>query len=270
MKDDDEDESFARSLGRAVRDERAGKAEETLAGWAEGKLDRAEAERRLQQQGGGGGGLAELAAPLSDGLAARIAEDGLRRVRGEAAAPATGAGANGSAGGGTVIPLLVRRRRLLGGVGTVALAAAAAWVFWPRVSLPGYQLSVEGGDRPDRSSGAPFPGVLSADSQLTLVLQPDTPVDGRVEARLYAAAPGGAPAVAPGVAAVAPSGAVRWTGTARELLGGRYGELELIAVVGRAGALPGPGELGSAATPARAPTWRQLRTTVRVLPADAR
>ena len=109
------------------------------------------------------------------------------------------------------------------------------------------------------------PIVVTPGSQLDLVLRPATPIAGSLEARLYVSAPPGTPpAVIDRSAEVSPSGSVRWSGTVRDLLGGRTGEVELLLVVSHKSSHPAAAELGKGrADGGRG--WQSFRKRVRVL-----
>ena len=162
-------------------------------------------------------------------------------------------------------PPVRRSRRLLGPAFVLALAAAAAWLLWPRGLLPAYTLALEGGDATARGGPAPDAAgrvVLASGSRIEIVLRPATPVEGPVQAHLYM--DGDPPAPLEAAVEVAPSGAVRWSGTAGQLVGPRTGDVDVLLVVARPSAQPAPAEI------ARQPdgggrSWQSFRVRLRVI-----
>ncbi len=198
----------------------------------------------------------ELTEPLPASFREALAERALQTLGPARAAPAVAARPIASAR---------PRRRWLAPSFVLALgAAAAAWMMWRAPALPAYALALEGGDAPLRGApAAAGPGrvTLARDSRLELVLRPATPVEGAVQARIYLA--GDPPVPLDAAVEVAPSGAVRWSGTAEQLVGARTGEVDLLVVVGRPAALPAPGEL--ARQPEGGRTWQRFRVPLRVV-----
>jgi hypothetical protein len=158
-------------------------------------------------------------------------------------------------------PQRIARRMFV--AAALPLAAAAAWLLWPAPSLPVYELALAAGDDTARGAAGNVPpaeGVVtvSSGSRIDLVLRPARPVDGTVRAQLYLA--GDPPIALELPAEVSASGAVRWSGTAQQLLGSRRGDLELRAVVGRSTSFPAAGP-----AQARGRGWQSFRIRLRVL-----
>jgi hypothetical protein len=127
-------------------------------------------------------------------------------------------------------------------IALMAAAAAAAVTFLlidrqPEVA-PRYALVAKAGDAEWRGEvAAVAKKETRADSEISLVLRPEKPVEGAIEASLFVVKDG-QKARSPVAAEVSADGAARWIGRADELSGGRTGTVTLIAEIGRAGEQP--------------------------------
>lgn len=146
-----------------------------------------------------------------------------------------------------------------------ALAAAAVLLLFLRTAgppMPGYELSVMGGEQTQRATGAGAPSSpprLLRASAIELVARPTTRIQGDVAAAGFAVR--GPVATPLGVTpTISPQGSVRIAGAASEVFRGvAAGTIDVVVVVARPGALP------DAATVARGgpiPHAVTLRTAV--------
>ncbi len=161
-----------------------------------------------------------LHAPLSAELRARLQQQSLRSVR--------------------TAPRLRRRTMIAGVVGSLAAAAAVVFLFRPGPKgLPEFAATIEVGDQEWRGQQQSTPHEpADIDTPLSILLRPERSVAGQVDAALWVRT-GDSTFRSPVAAERSPDGAVRWVGTAGSMAGGRTGAVTFIAVVGRAGALPG-------------------------------
>lgn len=194
--------------------------------------------------------------PLDDAALARIADHvdreldaGAPVAEPTAAAEAPRASSEVSRGS-VVVPLRRRapaRSLAWAGAAVGVLAAAAALVLVLRAPaappLPGYSLEVLSSEGPLRSDGRTAESAatvrLRPDTRFQAVLRPATAVTGPVAVRVYERTKGGL-RVVPAETEVADGGAVRLTGRAGDLFGAGGGEREILVVIGRPEAIPGP------------------------------
>ena len=228
-----EDERLLARLGEALRD-------------CQGREGAEPIEARLAA--GGSAEDREVFAPISDRARAAMVDRALHAL-----APSRR-------------PRPIARRLLMVAAAALPLAAAAAWLLWPAPPLPVYTLALAAGDDTARGAVANPPEgnvvTVSSGSRIDLVLRPASAIDGPLRAELYLA--GDPPAALDLPAEMAASGAVRWSGTAEQLVGSRRGDLELVAVVGRPASLPGAAaraRLGEA----RGRGWQSFAIRLRVL-----
>lgn len=190
---------------------------------------------------------------LFDPLGAEHEDRFLAAIRGEmAAAPSEkeGAPAEKEAPARAAAPVVslderrTSRRRWAAGVSTtLALAAAGAlWIATRPGSggapLPAYALAVTG--ERDTRADVPAPAVLSPGARVTLVLRPAAPAEGPLEARAFLVQRAAEIALDVSVE-VSEDGAVRMVGRAPAGAALATGEAEVVAVIGRRGALGAPG-----------------------------
>ena len=178
-----------------------------------------------------------------------------------------------------VIPLSSRRKRLATAItaSSVVFAAAAGAALLLRspsalAPLPTYALGVEGGERLERSGGAPTAGPLrlGPGSRLTLTLRPETTVEGPLALRAALLRGDQALAWEPR-AELTPGGAVRISGDREALFPAvAPGRVEVVLVVGRPEGLPTTPkalqELAASASPA--PSLRVLRVPIELRGAE--
>ena len=169
-----------------------------------------------------------------------------------------------------VIPFARQRVRVVWAAGA-ALAAAAAVVLLLRggagAPLPGYELAFVGGDRAERS--APDPSEqprLSPASRVDVVLRPATATASGVDVRVLALA-GATAKVVPAPFTDAGQGVMRLLGPTRTVLPGLpVGEVELVFLIGKKGALPDDAEALRRLAASPPADVRALRRQVTVLP----
>lgn len=226
--------------------------------------------------------------PLSDAVAERMADAALGAVDGDAprAAPVPDGGASGrdappvaqlpvalpepAEPPARVIPFARRGVRVAWAAGA-ALAAAAAVVLVLRggagAPLPGYELAFVGGDRAERSAPDPTEQPrLSPASRVDVVLRPATATASGVDVRVLALA-GATAKVVPAPFADAGQGVMRLLGPTRTVLPGLpAGEVELVFLIGKKGALPDDVEALRRLAASPPADVRALRRQVTVLP----
>lgn len=141
-----------------------------------------------------------------------------------------------------VLPIRPKRWGGLTAAAAGLLAAAAIVTFLLRpagdAGLPGYAMTVTGGEQTMRSPGTAERLVLGPGSSARLVLRPDVPVEGRVGAVTFLEA-GGRILPIELEAVTSDEGAVRIEVPGREMAAaGRGAEVRLIVVIGRPDELP--------------------------------
>lgn len=159
-----------------------------------------------------------LHAPLSAEFRARLQSQSLRSIR--------------------TATRLRRRATTAGVVGALAAAAAVAFLLRPRPeALPDFAATIEVGDKEWRGQQQAHQNAADLDTPVSILLRPERAVSGQVDAALWVRTTDTI-FRSPVAAERSPDGAVRWVGTAGSMASGRTGAVTLIAVVGRAGALP--------------------------------
>ena len=211
---------LSHKIGEHMKTEASG-VDSRFERYARGELEDGELAA-LEAEAAGDPALGEaiaLHAPLSADLRAQLHAQALRTVRTSS-----------------------RRRRLVAATAVVAgLAAAAALVLLFRTRpapLPVFVAVIEVGDQEWRGQVQTNQQIVDLDTHVSILLRPAHAVAGEIEAVLWVRA-GGGTFRSPVAAETSPDGTVRWTGTAGSLTDGRIGASTFIAVVGRAGALPG-------------------------------
>jgi hypothetical protein len=160
-----------------------------------------------------------------------------------------------------------RRRFAFAWLAMPVLAAAAGLLLLVRpgggpVALPAYDLTFVGGDGAVRGeTGAdPRPAVvrLWPDAEMDLVLRPEAPVTGPLQASAFVRAGAGLRAV-PLPFELSDVGAVRVAGPVGKLFAGLRGRVELVIVLRRSdvSGVPAAPELAAAAT-ASGPGWLRI------------
>lgn len=125
------------------------------------------------------------------------------------------------------------RRAFRWGAGLVAVAAAVGLVVWlpgSTPTLPEYAATIEGGTRVERSGSEVAPRVFRADERVELRLRPATEVTIPIHAAIFRVSANQSPERLTLPLEVAPSGAVRLSVRASELLP-EEGDHELTVVV---------------------------------------
>lgn len=223
MSDDDE---LLRRIGEAMRPPDA-LDDERWDRLAAGALSEEEVEAlRALAEADGRPEAAEAFAPLGDDFEARMA----------------GLFAAAEAPRSNVVPLRPSRWKYVAGA-VVGLAAAAAALLLvllrpaPTVTLPAYEMSVQGGDQPMRSTEAPAAAVpvLAADSLLSITLRPAHRSEITPRVQVWVRGPGGARRAVEAPVEVHRSGAVTLEAPLRALVGTTPGEYELVVLVSAPG-----------------------------------
>jgi hypothetical protein len=176
-----------------------------------------------------------LLTPLGGAFEARVTAK-IGAARGKASSGADTKAAN----------VVVLRRRVIGVIGALAVAAAVAFLALrsphdsgasnSEGSLPKYAMLVTGGQKDVRSTDTPATGGVvrvGPDSELSLVLRPTESVaSAGIELRALIVRDGAAQAWAPPYK-VSPSGVVQIAGPAASLGLGAPGEIDAVVAVGR-------------------------------------
>jgi hypothetical protein len=179
-------------------------------------------------------GAPEVLAPLGPEAEARF----LSAIQGELAKGKAAPAAN------NVVSLAARqkaRSRWAAGSAVLALAAGAALWLATRPGgdgpLPEYALLVTGGERSVRADD-PRDVVLSPGARVTMTLRPAEPAGGALEAQAFLSQ-GGAEIALEASVEVSADGAVRMVGRVPAGAALAAGEAEVVAAIGRQGALAG-------------------------------
>ncbi len=261
------DDELMRALGGTARALREEEGISSLERWTRGELD--EQAARAASPLAGAPAAPELFAPWDDAARDALAQRMLDLARPVAGAGAARQTAPASVSGASEAPQRERahRRRALVAASGVALAAAVVLLLSVREApLPAYRAALSAGDRPLRAESAPEPGPprVREDSTLELRLWPETAVGAPISSVLLVRGTRDSRFVSVRVdGEIATSGAVRWRGTARDLVAGRRGELTLRAAVGRAGELPSIDEVVRLA-PGHHGSWSSVEVSLSV------
>lgn len=263
MRDEPTGDVLLAELGALAREERADPRLEAL---AEGRLSAAERADLLAAAATDPELAAAIEAftPLDEAARDRIANHLLSQVIPKSSAALEP--------GGKVLAFRRPMRVLLAVVPLAAAAALAFFLLRPGPvgePVPGYGLTVEGGEKPMRSTDpVGGPPRLLPDSRLRLVLTPAAAATGTIAVRGWKIRDGQAHPW-PVTPRIAPNGAALIEGTAQSLgLNDAPGRVTLVVAVGREAALPPVEAVADLLTPATAEDapFRLLTTEVELLP----